>query len=279
MVGLDVAPALSTTQDEEYEFAKVIEDAGEKSHLRRIHFGPKFAEKTDKSEQQQLRQLITDYYSLNKLVDYLSTRDEKDKHLLFKKIALQFPDGLVMDSAIIVQIVQEALSQRSAEYRELHKNDTHVHDDEASHTDKQSDQNEIDFTESLGKPKSHCSSSKKPGLTPDIESISSKCTGSCGDKCKNKGKKDDKQQVWILADTSYSPCCIDEVASEHVHADIVVHFGDACLNPVEKLQSAYVFGKPYLNYDSVIEKFRENYTDKDTKIMLMADAPYSFHLS
>lgn len=37
--------------------------------------------------------------------------------------------------------------------------------------------------------------------------------------------------VYILADTSYGSCCVDEVAAEHVMADLIVHYGRACLSP------------------------------------------------
>ncbi|KAJ1537776.1 Diphthamide biosynthesis protein 2, partial [Nowakowskiella sp. JEL0078] len=36
---------------------------------------------------------------------------------------------------------------------------------------------------------------------------------------------------YILADTTYGSCCIDEVAAEHVSADFIVHYGRACLSP------------------------------------------------
>lgn len=37
-------------------------------------------------------------------------------------------------------------------------------------------------------------------------------------------------QIFTLADTSYGSCCIDEVAAEHVNADLIIHFGDSCLS-------------------------------------------------
>jgi diphthamide biosynthesis protein 2 len=37
--------------------------------------------------------------------------------------------------------------------------------------------------------------------------------------------------VSILGDTSYGECCVDEVAAEHIEADAVIHFGNACLTP------------------------------------------------
>jgi diphthamide biosynthesis protein 2 len=48
---------------------------------------------------------------------------------------------------------------------------------------------------------------------------------------------------FILADTSYGGCCVDEVAAKHVDADLVVHFGHACLSATARLPVIYVFTK------------------------------------
>lgn len=86
------------------------------------------------------------------------------------------------------------------------------------------------------------------------------------------------QRLWILADTSYSPCCIDEVAAEHANSDLVVHFGDACLNPVDKVRAAYVLGKPKFEAGSFGDRFKEKFTDFNAKIVVMADAPFTRYL-
>lgn len=39
------------------------------------------------------------------------------------------------------------------------------------------------------------------------------------------------KNIYILADTSYGSCCVDEVAAEHVDADLIVHYGRSCLSP------------------------------------------------
>ena len=40
----------------------------------------------------------------------------------------------------------------------------------------------------------------------------------------------EKSKVYILGDTSYGSCCVDEVAAEHVNCDSIIHFGPACLS-------------------------------------------------
>lgn len=90
--------------------------------------------------------------------------------------------------------------------------------------------------------------------------------------------KENQRRLWVLADTAYSSCCVDEVAAEHVDANLVVHFGDACLNAIQKLPVIYSFGTPYLNLEKIIEKFRETFPEKDTKVCLMANAPFTYHI-
>lgn len=98
-------------------------------------------------------------------------------------------------------------------------------------------------------------------------------------KCsKELSSKISGRKFWILADTAYSSCCVDEVAAEHVNSDLVIHMGDACLNSIQKLPVVYCFGKPYLDYDILVDKFRDAYPDKDHKVCLMANAPYTCHL-
>ena len=37
------------------------------------------------------------------------------------------------------------------------------------------------------------------------------------------------ERVFVLGDTSYGSCCVDEVAAQHLVADCIVHFGRTCL--------------------------------------------------
>lgn len=85
-------------------------------------------------------------------------------------------------------------------------------------------------------------------------------------------------RLCILADTSYGACCVDEVAAEHVDADVVVHYGRTCLSPTARLPVIYVFTSRPLDVDAVIQSFQEAHPDKADKVILMADIPYSVHV-
>ncbi|WFD36490.1 Diphthamide biosynthesis protein 2 [Malassezia cuniculi] len=54
---------------------------------------------------------------------------------------------------------------------------------------------------------------------------------------------DSSPRLYILADTSYGSCCVDEVAAQHVGAEAVVHYGHACLSATARLPALYTFAK------------------------------------
>ena len=58
-------------------------------------------------------------------------------------------------------------------------------------------------------------------------------------------------QVFVLGDTSYSPCCVDEVAASHLDAEIVIHFGPTCLTPTSKLPIYFAFGRCQVDVDAL----------------------------
>ncbi|KAJ4422702.1 Diphthamide biosynthesis protein 2 [Gnomoniopsis sp. IMI 355080] len=88
----------------------------------------------------------------------------------------------------------------------------------------------------------------------------------------------EKEKIWILADTSYSACCVDEIAAEHVEADVVIHYGRSCLSPTSRLPVIYVFTKHQLGIDDAIASFEAEFTDKEAKVVLMADVAYQDHV-
>ena len=89
---------------------------------------------------------------------------------------------------------------------------------------------------------------------------------------------DVEERLTILGDTSYGACCVDEVAAEHVDADVVVHYGRACLSPTARLPVVYVFTTKPLDVEAVITSFKATYADREEQVCLMADIPYSHHV-
>ncbi|MCJ1288852.1 Diphthamide biosynthesis protein 2 [Xylographa carneopallida] len=94
-----------------------------------------------------------------------------------------------------------------------------------------------------------------------------------------QNEKPPVERLYILADTSYGACCVDEIAAEHVEADVVVHYGRACLSATARLPVIYVFTKQQLALEGLLATFRETYPGKGEKVILMADVTYASHLT
>lgn len=89
---------------------------------------------------------------------------------------------------------------------------------------------------------------------------------------------DKDRQYFILADTSYSFCCVDEVAAEHVRGDMVIHFGESCFTQINKLPIMYSLGNPYMNMENIVNKFLNEFQDKDQIYVLMSDSTVNSEL-
>ncbi|KAK4203368.1 putative diphthamide biosynthesis protein [Triangularia verruculosa] len=87
-----------------------------------------------------------------------------------------------------------------------------------------------------------------------------------------------QEKIFILADTSYSACCVDEVAAEHADAEIVVHYGRSCLSPTSRLPVIYVFTEHTLDLAETVGAFEKEYPDKASKVVIMADVTYQSHV-
>ena len=92
-------------------------------------------------------------------------------------------------------------------------------------------------------------------------------------------EKSPEERLYILADTSYGACCVDEIAAEHVEADVVVHYGRACLSPTARLPVIYVFTEQHLALEGALAAFRQTYPKSGDKVILMADVTYASHLT
>ncbi|KAH0835596.1 putative diphthamide synthesis protein [Lanmaoa asiatica] len=60
--------------------------------------------------------------------------------------------------------------------------------------------------------------------------------------------------LYVLADTSYGNCCVDEVAAQHVDADLMVHYGHACMSKTSRLPVVYVFGRKPIDVEDCVQE-------------------------
>ena len=153
------------------------------------------------------------------------------RHGRWRRIALQFPDEMLVDAARIVAALEWSLQEW--DYRLL-----------------------LEVEE---KRTSGSGENTSYPVSPDTQLQVS----------------EGAEKFFILADTSYGACCVDEIAAEHVDADVVVHYGRACLSPTARLPVIYVFTSRTIPLDAATQVFIKAFPDRTTRVILMADVMYA----
>ncbi|KZF26071.1 putative diphthamide biosynthesis protein Dph2 [Xylona heveae TC161] len=159
----------------------------------------------------------------------------------WRRIALQFPDDMLQDAPKVF----EALSSGLKVARET----------EPSEPSDASD--------------------KVDQLAEEVQEVDISATRASAEA----SQESDEEKLFILADTSYGACCVDEVAAEHVNADVVVHYGRSCLSPTARLPVIYVFTRRELSIEHVLQAFKGTFPEKAQKVILMADVTYAHHIT
>ncbi|KAJ1822329.1 Diphthamide biosynthesis protein 2 [Coemansia sp. RSA 2599] len=81
-------------------------------------------------------------------------------------------------------------------------------------------------------------------------------------------------RLFILADTSFGSCCVDEVAAEHYSADIVVHYGRTCLSLTSRVPVFYVFGQDPVDLDDLVAQCMQFVGNE--RVLVMYDVMYEY---
>lgn len=81
--------------------------------------------------------------------------------------------------------------------------------------------------------------------------------------------------LFVLADTSYGSCCVDEVAAAHANADGVIHFGHACLSKVARIPVLYVFFQFTLQEEHLLATLSHEFQPADVQITCFYEVCYS----
>lgn len=87
--------------------------------------------------------------------------------------------------------------------------------------------------------------------------------------------RDQPALVFILGDTTFGSCCPDEVAALHLTADVLVHYGHACLSPAQQLPVLYSFGITDMDVAACVEAIvAEANKEGVRKILLLYEVRY-----
>jgi diphthamide biosynthesis protein 2 len=81
--------------------------------------------------------------------------------------------------------------------------------------------------------------------------------------------------LFVLGDTSYGSCCVDELAASHGSAAMVVHYGRSCLSRTQRLPVLLVFGKRRVDADALLDALQTHYpADGDRRVVVFVDCVY-----
>lgn len=77
----------------------------------------------------------------------------------------------------------------------------------------------------------------------------------CRDRLQTSSRQA-KMIVQVLNHLYSHSCCVDEVAAEHVGADAVIHFGNTCLSPSQRLPVLYIPTRLQVDTAWVVEQLK-----------------------
>lgn len=86
-------------------------------------------------------------------------------------------------------------------------------------------------------------------------------------------------RVFILGDTSYGSCCVDEVAAQHYCTDALIHFGHSCHSAPSQLPVLFVFGRMPLDVIDCVNQIRVLFPDTSSNVILWFDSVYMYACS
>ncbi|PVH81386.1 diphthamide biosynthesis protein [Cadophora sp. DSE1049] len=171
----------------------------------------------------------------------------------YRRVALQFPDGML---GVAGRVVGEL--ERGYERWKEEDGDNREGKEESGKIEGL----ETDFN----------------GLSTSESTDSKAVTANGHTPRPREGNKGERIRFYILADTSYGSCCVDEIAAEHVAADVVIHYGRSCLSPTTRLPVIYIYTSQPLSLPLAISSFIQTFPDREEKVLLMADITYQIHI-
>ncbi|KAL7753828.1 Diphthamide biosynthesis protein 2 [Sorochytrium milnesiophthora] len=82
-------------------------------------------------------------------------------------------------------------------------------------------------------------------------------------------------QFFVLADTQYGSCCVDDVASQHIAAEAIVHYGPTCLSNTARVPVYWVYGKLPIDTGVLVERLSEH-LQPDARVLVLFDVMYNY---
>ncbi|KAK9159570.1 hypothetical protein Syun_005911 [Stephania yunnanensis] len=81
--------------------------------------------------------------------------------------------------------------------------------------------------------------------------------------------------LFVMADTTFGSCCVDEVGASHVGADCVVHYGHTCLSQTSTLSAFFVFGKAAISVSDCVKSLADCLSTSEKPVLVLYGLEYS----
>ncbi|KAJ4896199.1 diphthamide synthesis DPH2 family protein [Raphanus sativus] len=95
-------------------------------------------------------------------------------------------------------------------------------------------------------------------------------------KLKEMNGEDGREvRFFVMADTTYGSCCVDEVGALHIDSQCVVHYGQTCLSPTSVLPAFFVFGKASINVSSCVKHLLDHLSKSEKPVMILYGLEYA----
>ena len=91
-------------------------------------------------------------------------------------------------------------------------------------------------------------------------------------------KEKTSKNFYILADTTFGSCCVDEIAAQHVNAQLIIHYGHACLTFTRYSHVLYIFPKGYLSVSELVSRFKARFKIEE-KYLIFWDVQFDHLMS
>ncbi|XP_057725665.1 uncharacterized protein LOC130941251 [Arachis stenosperma] len=81
--------------------------------------------------------------------------------------------------------------------------------------------------------------------------------------------------LFVMADTTYGSCCVDEVGASHINADVVIHYGHTCFSPTTTLPAYFVYGKASISTADCAESISKYAMTNSKPVLVLYGLEYA----
>ena len=83
-----------------------------------------------------------------------------------------------------------------------------------------------------------------------------------------------------MGDVTYGACCVDDIASDIMDCDLLVHYGHSCLVPVTETRRKvmYVFVEISIDIEHFVDTVAYNFPDKNKTYNLLSTIQFNSSL-